>query len=95
MMEYPSGRYCQNMVRIHDVKHHPISLEGIPIANSIFSPDLGSIKGKTVQTTPCPVVQDYAAAPALIRKLQPHARILVNIMYMNYLTFLVTVPKSL
>ena len=72
-----------------------LTLENIKVANSIFSPDLGSIKGNTVQTNPYPVVQYYTAVPASIRQLLLQVGISVDIMYMNFLTFLVMVSKSL
>ena len=72
-----------------------LTLENIKVANSVFSPGLGSIKGNTVQTNPSPVVQYYAAFSASIRQLLRQVGIVVDIMYVNSITFLVAVSKSL
>ena len=76
-------------------KNLPLTLEDITVANVIFGPELGSIKGKLVRTTPSPVVQYYATIPALNRQLCRNTSIAVGVMYVNSLIFMVTASKSL
>ena len=51
-------------------------------------------KGETIQTTPSPVVQ-YYAVPESMRNIHFHVIIVVDVMFVNSLTFLVIVSKSL
>ena len=90
-MGHTSSRYFQNMVHSHAIKKCPLLLEDITIANTIFGPDLRSLKGKTVRTTPSPVEQDYAVFLVSICQMHRHVNLEVDIMYINSLTFLETV----
>ena len=63
--------------------------------NFILGPDLGSIKRKTVQTPPPLVVQYCATVLDSIIQIHHHVSIVVDAMYVNYLTFMVTVSNIL
>jgi len=39
-------------------KDCPVTVDDIILANKLFGPDVASLKGKTVQHTPMPVVAD-------------------------------------
>ena len=83
------------MVRSHTIKNLPLAIEDITVANTIFGPDLGSLKAKTARTIPYLAAQDYVAVPASIHQLHRHVNIGVEIMYVNYLPFLVIVSQRL
>ena len=70
-------------------------IEYITVANTIFGPDAGSLKGKTVRITPSRVVQNYSAVPESIRHLHRQVNIAVDIIYVNSLSFLVTLSWRL
>ena len=95
MMSCDFCRYFQNMVRIHTMKNCLFIIEYITVANTIFGPDAGSLKGKTVRITPSRVVQNYSAVPESIRHLHRQVNIAVDIIYVNSLSFLVTLSWRL
>ena len=88
-------RDLQNMMHSHTVKNCSITIEDITVANTIFGPDLGLLKGKTVIIPPSPMFKNYASVPASMRLLNRHINIAVGVIYVNYLMFLVIVSWSL
>ena len=46
------------MMRMNLVKNCPITTDDVRLAEKIFGPDIGTIKGKMVRRKPLPVVKD-------------------------------------
>jgi hypothetical protein len=63
MMGNPSKKDYKTMVSNNLIPECPITSTDITNARAIFGRDLPSVRGKTVQTTPMPVVADYVAVP--------------------------------
>jgi hypothetical protein len=63
MMGNPSKKDYKTMVINNLIWECPITSMDITNARAIFGPDLLSVQGKTVRTTPAPVVADYVAVP--------------------------------
>ena len=63
MMGNPNEKDYKTMVRNNLIPECPITSTDITNARAIFGPDLPSMWGKTVWTTPAPVVTDYVAVP--------------------------------
>ncbi len=63
MMGNPSKKDYKTMVSNNLIWECPITSMDITNARAIFGPDLLSVQGKTVRTTPAPVVADYVAVP--------------------------------
>ena len=51
--------YYINMVHFGLIHHFPITPEAVTIANTIFGPDIETLKGKTNRKFYDPVVTDY------------------------------------
>jgi hypothetical protein len=45
------------------IKDNPVTTEDIDIAETIFGPDIGVLKGKTTRQRPIHVVADYVDIP--------------------------------
>jgi hypothetical protein len=63
MMGNPSKKDYNTMVSNNLIPECPITPTDITNARAIFGPDLLSVRGKMVRTTPAPVVADYVAVP--------------------------------
>jgi hypothetical protein len=63
MMENPSEKDYKTMVSNNLIQECPITSMDITNARAIFRLDLPSVQGKTVRTTPAPVMADYVAVP--------------------------------
>ncbi len=61
MIGNPSEGDFKGMVSGNLIKNYPVTTTDITNARKIFGPDLASIRGKTVQRTPAPVVADFVA----------------------------------
>jgi hypothetical protein len=54
----PSKNNFKGMVSNNMITNCPVTTTTITNARTIFGPDLASVRGKTVQWTPAPVVGD-------------------------------------
>jgi hypothetical protein len=63
MMGNPSKKDYKGVVSNHLISNCLVTHTNIPNVRAIFGPDLPSVRGKTVQRIPAPVVTDYVAVP--------------------------------
>jgi hypothetical protein len=56
----------------------------------MFGPDLASIRGKTVQRTPAPVVPDYVAVPCSLVKTNKVITMAADVFFVDGTAFLLT-----
>jgi hypothetical protein len=59
LVGYPSPKDFKHMVSSNMIKNCPVTSTYVANANTIFGPDLATLKGKTVRMTPSPVATDY------------------------------------
>jgi hypothetical protein len=63
MIATPSTRDFNALVRLNMIPDCPITNENIKHADTLFGPDLATIRGKTVRRKPTRVVTDYVDIP--------------------------------
>ena len=66
MIGWPSTHDFLHFVDNNLISNCPITRQDILVAEHIFGPDLGSLKGKTVRQKPCPVKVHSSNIPAAI-----------------------------
>ena len=59
----PSIKDFKAIIRMNAITNNPVTTEDIEIAEKIFGPDIGTLKGKTTRRAPAPVVDDYIEIP--------------------------------
>jgi hypothetical protein len=64
-------------------------------ARAIFGPDLVSIRGKTVQHTPAPVVADYVVVPCLLVEINKVVMLVADVFFVDGMAFLLTVSQRI
>jgi hypothetical protein len=77
------------------IKNCPITSTDVANANTIFGPDLATLKGKTVRITPPPVATDYVQIPNEIMSLNRNVTLAIDIMFVNGLPFLVSISRKI
>ena len=83
------------IIRINAIKDNPVTTEDIELAEKIFGPDIGTLKGKTTRRKPLPVVSDYIEIPQELVNAQRDITLCIDGMYVNGLTFLSTISRNL
>lgn len=80
---------------LHHLKNCPITATDIQVAEHIFGPNLGSLKGKTVRR-PLPRSRTgVCGVPLDILQKHPSLEIAMDIMFINKIAFLVSVSRKL
>jgi hypothetical protein len=77
------------------IKDNPVNTEDVDIAEAIFGPDIGVIKGKTTHHRPNPVVADYVDIPEELLDCQQNVTLCIDTMYVNKLAFFTTVSRNI
>jgi hypothetical protein len=95
LVGYPSPMYFKNMVRSNMIKNCTVTSTDVANANKIFGLDRITLRGKTVQTTPPPVVTDYVKIPREIVSPNRNVTLLIDIMFVNIPPFMVSVSRQM
>jgi hypothetical protein len=91
----PSTSDFINIVEKNLLPNCPISRRDIMIAEDIFGPDVGSLKGKTMRSMPNKVRPGLVDIPANLLSQYCDVTICADIMFVNKIPFLVTISRSI
>jgi hypothetical protein len=83
------------MVSSNMIKNCPVTSTDVANANTIFGPDLATLKGKTFRITPPPVAMDYVQIPKDIMSLNRNVTLAIEIMFVNGLPLLVSISRKI
>jgi hypothetical protein len=91
----PSIKDFKGIIRMNCFKDNPVTTEDVDIAEAIFGPDIGVIKGKTTHHRPNPVVADYLDIPEELLVCQQNVTLCIDTVYVNKLAFFTTVSRHI
>ena len=91
----PTVADLKAIIRMNCIKNNPITIEDVNIAEKVFGPDIGSLKGKSTRRKPIPVVQDVIEIPPELITAQKNVVLCMDTMKVNGLPFLTTISKNI
>lgn len=80
---------------MNGVRNNPVTIDDINLAEKIFGPDIGSLKGKTTRQKPIPVVEDFIEIPSERIAKQQNITLCIDVLKINGLPFLGSVSRNL
>jgi hypothetical protein len=95
MMGNPSEKDYKGLVSNNLVPNCPITSSDMSNAKAIFGPDLPSVRGKTVQRAPAPVVGDYVAVPRSLVDANKTVTLAADVIFVDGTAFLLTVSRRI
>ena len=91
LMGFPLERDFENMVRSNVIINFPVTFNDVKNAKLVFSPDITSLRGKSVRRKPASVVTYYVDIPREILKPRKELELLTDIMSINKLPSLMSI----
>ena len=89
-MGHPSKKDFQNMVNAGMIPNFPVILDDIKNINTIFGPNIPSLKVEMVRRQHKPTVSNYAKIPKEILQLYNMVPVAVGIIFVKRIAFLVS-----
>ena len=83
------------IIHMNLIKDNPVMLDDIKIAEAIYGPNIGSLKGKTTHRKPKPVIDDFIEIPSELYEKQKHIVLCIDAIKINGIPFLTTVSHNL
>ncbi len=83
------------MLCMNTITNNPVTTDDIIVAEKIFGPDIGALKGKTTRRKPAPVVNDYIEIPKELIATQREVTLCMDGMKVNGISFLTTVSRNI
>ena len=87
---HPSTEQMRQLVSSNSLLNCPVTPQAITNAISIFGPDLGSLRGKSVRSSPDRVVVETVSVPDDYFRLNRFVTLVADVMFVNGLAFFVT-----
>jgi hypothetical protein len=91
----PSIRDMKTAITTNSIKNVPITVKDIDLAEQIFGPDLGTLKGKTTRRKPLPMVTDQVALPPELYDAQQDVDLCVDVMFVNELPYFTSISRRI
>jgi hypothetical protein len=91
----PSIEDFKAIIRINAIRNNPVTIDDIKLAEKIFGPDIGTLKGKTTRRKPVPVISDYIEIPRELVEAQREVTLCIDAMKVNGMWFLTTISRNI
>jgi hypothetical protein len=95
MIGNPREKDCKGIVSGNLITSCPITTTNISNARAMFGPDLASIRGKTVQRTPVPVVADYVVVLCSLVETNKVITMAADVFSVDSTAFLLTMSRQI
>ena len=92
---FPSVADLKTAIAMNAIADLPVRTSDVTLAEKIFGPDLGSLKGKTTRQRPLPMVSDQITIPPQLYESRDALDLCIDIMFVNELPYFTTITKAL
>ena len=79
----PTVANLKSLLRMNAVQNCPITTEDVDIAEKIFGPDVGTLKGKTTRKKSLAVRTDWVSIPPEIKELHRNLTLYLDILFVD------------
>ena len=90
----PSTANFKHILRQNLIKNCPVTIKHVDIAEKIYGPDIGTLKGKSTRPRPKPVTDDLVDVPPEILENHESLTMCIDLMFVNSIAFLTGVDRS-
>ena len=91
----PSKNNIKGLVSNNMIKNCLVPTAAITNARNIFGKDFASLRSKTVQWTPAPLVGDYVVVPTGVIERNKTVTLAADVFFVDRITFLLTVLRNI
>jgi len=91
----PTVENFKAILRQNIIKNCPVTAADVDIAEKLFGPDIGALKGKSTRPTSPVVKDDLIEIPKEIKELHQDLILCIDIMFINGLPMLTCIDRSL
>ena len=91
----PTTRNFKFILRQNLIRNCPVTVEDVNIAEKIYGPDVGSLKGKTTRQKPKPVTRDIISIPKALVKNHSNIELCMDTMFVNNIRFLTSIDRTI
>ena len=91
----PSINDFKAIICMNTTHNNPVTTDDIKIAEKIFGPDVGTLRGKTTCRKLLPVLNDYIKIPKELIKAQREVNLCMDGMKVNRQSFLTTISRNI
>jgi hypothetical protein len=94
-LDRPSMKDYKWIVRSHQIKDSPVTVQDIEVAISIWGKNISKLKGTTTRSKSLPVSRDYVKVPKELLKLHQEVFLTADIFFVNKIPFFLTLSRKI
>jgi hypothetical protein len=87
----PSLVNLKGAIRMNLIRDNPVTTKDVDLAEHIFGPDVGTVKGKTTRRKPLPIIDEHIEIPAELISIHEDVTLAIDGLTINSLKFLSTI----
>ena len=91
----PSKVDLKKIRSMNAISNLPVQASDVDLAEKIYGPDIGTLKGKTTRKSPLPMETDIIELPPEITEDRSSWELCMDVMFVNGMPFLTSITRKL
>ena len=92
---FPTTADLKTAIATNAIANLKVTTRDVDLAEKIFGPDLGTLKGKTTRRKPLPMVSDQIAIPPQLYENREFIELCIDLMFVNSMPFFTSISRAL